>query len=633
MKYEILGPVRVVDGSEPINLGSRMQRTLLALLIVNANRVVTTERIIDELWPGDPEGHENALWVYISRLRALLDPNRSGRGDDEVLQTRSHGYVLAVAPESIDAKRFERLVGDASASSDDAAAASETLRKAESEWQGRALEDVDAEFALLEATRRDEIRITALEDRFELDLRLGVRGNLASEIEASQQSHPYRERLIGQLMLALYRGGRQADALRTFERFRRIIGEELGIDPSPELARLEEQILLHDNRLQPRRPRTGAAAPPPTGGPIDSRNPFKGLRAFGEDDAEDFFGRDRLVSDVIRRVDDGGSLVALVGPSGSGKSSVVRAGVIPALRKGALEGSDRWLIAQMVPGARPFAELEAALLRSTIDAPDSVSDQLRGEDGVLGAALRLLPDENTRLVLVIDQFEELFTLVTDETVRSRFLDSLAPALDDPRGRVVVIMTMRADFYAHPLAYPEFGRRLGDGIVNVVPLTTDELEAAAREPMLRAGCHFEPSLLVALLGDVAGQPGALPVFQYTLSELFERRTGDTLTMVSYELIGGVRGALAQRAEDLYAGLDETEQQVGRQLFLRLVTIGDGDEWGRRRLRAAEVLGLDVDVVALQTVIHRFGDHRLLSFDRDHTTGSPTLEVAHEALLTE
>ena len=634
MRYEILGPLRVTDDREELDLGSRKQRTLLALLLVNANRVVATERIIDELWPGDPEGHENALWVYISRLRGILEPGRSGRGDHEVLQTRDHGYVLNVTADSVDAGRFERLVTDAGRiGPDDAESASEMLREAEAEWRGRPLEGIDAEFALVEAARLDEVRIAALEERFDLDLRRGVTGNLAVEIEAALQEHPYREKLVGQLMLALYRGGRQADALRTFERFRRTIGEDLGIDPSPELVRLEEQILLHDSRLQLRRPRAAASGPAPMGMPVDAENPFKGLRPFGEDDADDFFGRDRLVSDVIRRVAEGASLVALVGPSGSGKSSALRAGVFPALRKGAVDGSDRWLYAQMVPGARPFAELEAALLRSTLDAPDSLSDQLRGEDGLLGAALRLLPDDTTRLVLMIDQFEELFTLVDDDSMRAAFLDALIPALDDPHRRVILLSSLRADFYGRPLTHPAFGQRMGDGVVNVVPLTTDELESAAVEPMRNAGCHFEPSLLVALLGDVAGEPGALPVFQYTLTELYDRRAGDTLTTTAYEQLGGVHGALAQRAEELYAALSDAEKDVAAQLFLRLVTIGGGDEWGRRRVAAREVLGLDVDVIALQNVIQRFGDRRLLSFDRDPVHGSPTLEVAHEALLTE
>ena len=189
-----------------------------------------------------------------------------------------------------------------------------------------------------------------------------------------------------QLMKALYRAGRQADALRAFQRYRNRIGDELGLEPSPELCRLEEQILLHDQRL---------LSPGRTAElNVPSTNPFKGLHTFQESDADEFFGRDRLVAEVLTRLQGRGRLVALVGPSGSGKSSVVHAGVVPSLRKGALPGSEEWLIASMVPGSHPFAELEAALLRVTIDGPDSLDAQLADRSlGILRSALRVLPDE------------------------------------------------------------------------------------------------------------------------------------------------------------------------------------------------------------------------------------------------
>ena len=145
--------------------------------------------------------------------------------------------------------------------------------------------------------------------------------------------------------------------------------------------------------------------------------------------------------------------------------------------------------------------------------------------------------------------------------------------------------------------------------------------------------FEPALLAALLTDVVGQPGALPLFQYTLTELFDRRVGDILTLDSYRVMDGVPGALTRRADDLYAQLDPEQEAAAKQLFLRLVTIADSDEWGRRRVPASEIVSLDVDVVALQGVIELYTGHRLLTLDRDYVTGSPTVEVAHEALLTE
>ena len=627
MEYRMLGPLEVIKDGASLDLGPDKQRSLLALLLVNANHTVTTDRILEELWGDEAEGKENALWVYISRLRSALGEEH---GEPKALLTKDGGYSLAVDPPSIDSLRFEsEAVSGRAAMKDDPEAASEVLGGALSLWRGDVLEDFRYdEFAQAEISRLDELRVAAIEDRIEAELRLGGSGELISELDTLTEANPLRERPISLKMLALYRAGKQAEALRTFEQFRRSIGEEMGIDPSPELVRLEEQILLHDSRLK-----TTMRARAMTLPSDHAVNPFKGLQPFQEADAEHFFGRDRLVADVVRRIADQ-RMVTLVGPSGSGKSSVVRAGVIPALRKNAIPDSDRWLIAQMVPGSRPFDELEAALLRSTIDAPDSLSDQLQGgEASILRAALRVLPEDTAKIIIVIDQFEELFTLVTDETTRTRFLDQLTEVVDDPHGRIRVLLTLRADFYDRPLQYPAFGARMGDGVVNVVPMAPDELKYAAERPAARGGVTLEPSLLASLLSDVVGQPGALPLFQYTLTELFDRRNEGNLSLDVYDAMGGLRGTLTRRADELFGELTASQAAAARQLFLRLVTIADTDEWSRRRVRASEIIALDIDVVDLQAVIGAYGAARLLTFDRDHVSGSPTVEVAHEALLTE
>ena len=286
----------------------------------------------------------------------------------------------------------------------------------------------------------------------------------------------------------------------------------------------------------------------------------------------------------------------------------------------------------MVPGAHPFAELEAALLTSTTDARDSLAAQFEDETlGLLRGVLCVLPPHAARLVLVIDQFEELFTLVGDETERQRFLANLVAALAEPGGRLLVLLTLRADSYHHPLAHAEFAAILGPSVINVAPLTSDELEAAARAPAAARGVTLEPALLAELLADVIGEPGALPTFQYALTELFDRRDGDVLTATSYRAMGGARGVLSRRADDLFHGLTLDEQEAARQLFLRLVTITEHDDWVRRRVPASEIVAIDVDVVTMGAVIEQFGRHRFLAFDRDHDSGVPTLEVAHEALL--
>ncbi len=194
-----------------------------------------------------------------------------------------------------------------------------------------------------------------------------------------------------------------------------------------------------------------------------------------------------------------------------------------------------------------------------------------------------------------------------------------------------MLTLRADSYHHPLAHAEFAAILGPSVINVAPLTSDELEAAARAPAAARGVTLEPALLAELLADVIGEPGALPTFQYALTELFDRRDGDVLTATSYRAMGGARGVLSRRADDLFHGLTLDEQEAARQLFLRLVTITEHDDWVRRRVPASEIVAIDVDVVTMGAVIDQFGRHRFLAFDRDHDSGVPTLEVAHEALL--
>ena len=291
------------------------------------------------------------------------------------------------------------------------------------------------------------------------------------------------------------------------------------------------------------------------------KNPFKGLQAFSESDVARFFGRDRIVTDLVRRLSGDRRLIGLIGASGSGKSSILQAGLIPAIRKGAVGDPENWLIAQMVPGARPFTELEAALLRSTLDAPDSLAELLdHAEDGLQRAALRMLPGGSGRLLLVIDQFEELFTLVESEAERGRFIRNLEVALSDPHGRIVVVIALRADFYDRPLEYVGFAGLLSEGVVNTMPLTPDELEAAAEQPAALAGMQLETTLLARLLTDVAGQSGGLPLFQYALTELFDRRSGDLLTAEVYDDMGGVQGAITRRAEDLFQMFDPDEQEA-------------------------------------------------------------------------
>jgi WD40 repeat protein/class 3 adenylate cyclase len=375
------------------------------------------------------------------------------------------------------------------------------------------------------------------------------------------------------------------------------------------------------------------ALDPAVAGAVGTRNPYKGLRAFAEDDAGDFFGREALTGHLIERLAQT-RFLAVVGPSGSGKSSVVRAGLVPRIRQGALPGSERWNVVEMFPGAYPLEELEAALLRGADKPPTGLLEQLeQDERGLLRAVKQLLANDESELVLVVDQLEEVFTLVEDEARRTQFLALLERAVTDPHARLRVVVTLRADFYDRPLLYSGFAELLRDYVEALVPLKAEEFERAIAGPAERVGARFEPGLLPELVTDVADEPGALPLLQYALTELYERREGSTLTADAYRAIGGISGALAGRADEIYGGLGDSAQEAARQLFLRLVTLGEGAEDTRRRVERTELASMEVDQDALEQAIQQFGAWRLLSFDRDPRSGTPTIEVAHEALMRE
>ncbi len=364
------------------------------------------------------------------------------------------------------------------------------------------------------------------------------------------------------------------------------------------------------------------------------RNPYKGLRAFLEADEADFFGREALVARLVDRLRDESAtarFLAVVGPSGSGKSSVVRAGLVPALRAGAVPGSDRWYVIELLPGSHPLRELESALLSVAIEPPPSLLDDLEHDElGLVRAAHRVLPHTDDELLIVVDQLEEVFTLVEDERERAHVLSTLRAAALEPGSRIRIVATLRADFFDEPLSIRGFGDLLAERTEAIAPMSPDELERAIVEPAERAELHVEPSLLAVMIADVVDQPGALPLLQFALTELAERREDGALTLDGYRGIGGVSGAVAQRADRLFAAMDEGARVACRQLLLRMVTLGEGAQDTRRRVRRSELTPV-ADPVAFESVIDAFGRHRLLSFDRDPETREPTIEIAHEALL--
>src|SRR5439155_19542317 len=300
LEFRILGPLAVWVDDTPVPIGGPKQRALLALLLLSANRVVSRERLIGELFAEQSvNSADHALRNQVSRLRKVLAP---AAADEPRLVVRASGYLLRVEPGELDLEHFERLVaaGRDALAAGDAAAAAESLRAAERLWQGRPLADLEFEpFARVEVERLEELRLAAVEERIDAELALGRHLALVSELEALGAEHPYRERFQAQLMLAFYRCGRQAEGLEVYRRTRTRLTEELGLEPGVELQKLERAILQQDPVLNAIENGRGRAA-----SLLREVCPFKGLAPFEAGDAEFFFGRERLVDELLARLPD-----------------------------------------------------------------------------------------------------------------------------------------------------------------------------------------------------------------------------------------------------------------------------------------------------------------------------------------
>jgi WD40 repeat protein/class 3 adenylate cyclase/energy-coupling factor transporter ATP-binding protein EcfA2 len=320
--------------------------------------------------------------------------------------------------------------------------------------------------------------------------------------------------------------------------------------------------------------------------PADVPCPYKGLLPFEPEDSELYFGREQLVEELAGRLEQS-SFLAVVGPSGSGKSSLVRAGLVPALRR--TSGHDP-SPAIFSPGPHPLTQLA---------------------------------DAGEASLLVVDQFEEVFTLTRDEDERQSFVDAL---LDTAGRGAWVVIALRADFYGHCASYARLASALERNQALVGPMSEEELRRAIERPAEQAGLVLEPGMVEAILRDVVGQPGALPLLSHSLLETWRRRSGRMLTLIGYLQSGGVQGAIAQTAESVYRDALSVEQQaLARNVFLRLTELGDGTEDTRRRVSIGELVPRAEREADVRELLQILADARLI------TLGEGTAEVAHEALI--
>ena len=842
-RINVLGPIELIVEGAVVEFTSPRLRQLLALLVVHANTVVSTDRLIDVMWPDDGEARAvrtlRTLRTNVWRLRNLLGPDA-----DAKLLTRQGGYVLTLSADDHDAERFEALAADGSAAltSGDASLALGSLEAALALWRGRAFEGYETEdWARPAAVRLEDIRVSTAEHCVEALLLLGRTDDAIAEAARIVSEQPLRERARALHMRALYRGRRQAEALRAYAEFRSTLAEELGVEPSPELRQLERAILDHDlaavggvtpvtvargyklseaiattpvtvtyRATAPRsaepvwltvvdqavacdptyvrafegeaqrmravahahlvaitdcwRDAAGAYfvtspmpdANPFIGKPIDTasfvsivgqvtsavqhlhmnglahgqldaatirvdssgqvtirpgglagglrgastsvdqrgvamwlasiapadlgsgardvielgaarstdeqfdsvqafgqglvnalsggndgpaessvveRNPYVGLRSFQESDADVFFGRDRLVKAMLARLTEPGvegRLVAVIGASGSGKSSVVQAGLVSALREGGVGDSFEWFIARMTPGDGPFAACRSAIEAVATRPLEGFDDERTQGGDVLGrCAAAALPADST-LLLIVDQFEELFSSSVGPDDRAEFVDMITAAVAATTASVRVVLTLRADFYDRPLLYPRFGQLLQRCHVVATAPIDDDLVSAIEGPAELVGLEFEPGLVRVLVRDFE-RNSSLPLLQHALVELCDRRESNRLTVSAYEAIGGIEGGLARRAEAVYAEGPSDQRALVRRLFTRLVAVGEGTGDTRRRVQRRELDGLTGSSTAVDSVLERFGAARLLTFDRDPQSRQPTVEIAHEALI--
>ena len=608
----VLGPLVVETGQPPTPtpVPGAKERAVLGRLLVSAGHAVSVDLLVEDLWEGrPPPSARRSLQAHIVRLRTSLEPSRPKGSPGQFVVRRGDGYALAVTPADVDAASatVAASVGRAERARGDLLGARDRFATALAYWRGEPFEDWrDAGWAQAERRRLADVRASILEARIDVDLDLGRHRELVAELEALVAAEPLREGWWVRLMLALYRGDRQGDALAAGRRARARLAEDLGVEPGPALASIEEAVLAHADRLLLEPPGPVAATVPGRVGGTFASCPYLGLAPYGTEHAGLFHGRGKAIRTLVARVGEA-RLVVLSGPSGAGKSSLVRAGLAPVLARGGVPGCPAAKVVVVTPGAAPVDVLGPLL--AVDDADGSASEPV---------------------VLVVDQFEELWTAGAGAGERAAFADALLAMLAD--GVIArAVLVLRGDYLGRLAEHAELAARGAEGLVLVPALTEPELRGVVEGPAAAVGVAVDPDLTDAVVRDVHGQAAAaLPLLSTALAGAWEHRDGDELTLGAYVRAGGVTGALAATAEAALGSLGPDGPDRARRLLVRLAAPsepGGGPSVTRRRVPLAE-LGLDgAGGAGRRAVVEALVGRRLLTVDAGH------LEVTHEALLTE
>ncbi|MFI8500149.1 hypothetical protein ACIGFK_16835 [Streptomyces sp. NPDC085524] len=345
--------------------------------------------------------------------------------------------------------------------------------------------------------------------------------------------------------------------------------------------------------------------------------PYAGLSAFQPEDADRFFGRERLTGELLAKVRDHRFLTAF-GPSGAGKSSLLRAGLVARAR------ASQWPVMLFTPGPHPVEECAVQLAAATGEAPGALVAELLDDPAALHLRIRQLvvdraPDVDA--LIVVDQFEEVFTLCADREERDAFVTLLVAATTAATSRTRVVLGVRADFYGHCVQDPRLVEAMRDAQIAVGPMSSQELREAVTRPAGLADCTVTGPLLAAVVADATGQPGALPLVSHAMAETWRRRSGNRLTLDGYLAVGGIQHALAHTAEAAYLALSPVQQDLARSLFLRLTALGDGTEDTKRRITRDELDPNPDTALVLESLARR----RLVTLDKE------CVEITHEAII--